>query len=261
MQDSNSSHYTFGDSDLAAARLERLASAYAPSSRQFLRKHLPEDVRVAVDLGCGPGYTTELLAALTRSQVIGYERSHAYVELARSLLPNLTFRELDVLRPPYPDRDLDVVYSRFLLTHLHEPEVVLKACLEHLRPKGRLLLEETALLTSTLGPLQRYYALVAELQSHYGQELTIGQRLEQLVRELPDATISYQIVPIELAASTMAQLHAMNIATWKRDPYMLSAHGPHELEALETELQGIAASGSSLATVTCEMAQVAIERA
>jgi hypothetical protein len=33
---SDSKHYTFGDNDVAAERLRRLAEAYAPSTKAFL---------------------------------------------------------------------------------------------------------------------------------------------------------------------------------------------------------------------------------
>jgi SAM-dependent methyltransferase len=261
MQDSKSSHYSFGDGDLAAARLERLARAYAPSSATFLRATLPKDVQLGVDLGCGPGYTTELLAELSRAAtVIGYERSPAYLGLARSRLPHLTFNEVDVLQPPYPNQDVDVFYSRFLLTHLHAPRVVLDACVQQLRPRGRLLLEETAQLSSPLAPLKHYYSLVAELQQQYGQELTIGQRLETLVHELPEAHATYNLTRIELAASTMAQLHAMNISTWKNDAYMQASHGRAALDDLEASLREIAAGAAPHSNVVCEMAQIVIER-
>ncbi|HEY5960835.1 MAG TPA: methyltransferase domain-containing protein, partial [Polyangiaceae bacterium] len=107
MQDSKSSHYSFGDNELAAARLQRLACAYAASSSTFLEAALPQRVALAVDLGCGPGHTTELLAGITGApSVIGYERSPTYLELARSRLPQLTFSEVDVLHPPYPQKDV-----------------------------------------------------------------------------------------------------------------------------------------------------------
>jgi trans-aconitate 2-methyltransferase len=255
------SHYTFGDNDLAAARLERLALAYAPSSAIFLREALPARVERAIDLGCGLGLTTELLQELTRSScVVGYERSPRYIQLARLRSPTLTFREVDVLMPPYPDRDVDVIYSRFLLTHLHDPQSAMAHCLEHLRKGGRLLLEETTMLSSPLPTLQQYYAMVGEMQAHHGQELYIGQRLASLATALAGSQVSAKQTPILLPTSTMARLHAMNIATWKNDPHMLNAHGRLALDRQESALNAIADSNDTLAAVISVMAQVVIER-
>ena len=44
-----------------------------------------------------------------------------------------------------------------------------------------------------------------------------------------------------MAAAVMARLHAMNLATWKADPFMLETHGLRALEDLEGELKAIAA--------------------
>jgi trans-aconitate 2-methyltransferase len=54
--------YVFGDNDTAAQRLQLLAGIYQDSTRIFLSKaaglyRLP----LALDLGCGPGFTTRLI--------------------------------------------------------------------------------------------------------------------------------------------------------------------------------------------------------
>src|SRR5215471_7801964 len=73
--------YTFGDSDLAAERLRLLAEAFAPSSRAFLERLAREPAAVAVDLGCGPGYTTALLASLTGARrTVGLDASARFIE-------------------------------------------------------------------------------------------------------------------------------------------------------------------------------------
>lgn len=261
MNPSSSSHYTFGDNDLAAARLERLAAAYAPSSAAFLRESLSRPVRRALDLGSGLGLTTALLREVTMAPfVVGYERSPRYLELAKSRFPGLTFRAVDVLLPPYPDADLDLIYSRFLLTHLPDPLLVVSSCLERLSPNGQLLLEEVSNLSASLPVLQKYYVMVGEMQAHYGQELYVGRRLTTLVNASSSAQGIARSTPIELPAQVMAQLHAMNIATWKRDPFMLEAYGLKALEAEEVALSGIAHSAEQLPAVICEMTQVVLTR-
>ncbi len=261
MNQASTSHYSFGDNDLAAARLERLAATYAVSSAAFMREALPPVVERAVDLGSGLGLTTKLLSELSRAHsVIGYERSTKYIQLAKSRHPTLAFREVDVMAPPYPDRELDAIYSRFLLTHLHAPETVMNACAEHLRPGGRLLLEETSDLASTIPTLKQYYCMVGEMQAHHGQELYIGLRLAAIASSLAGCRVTALQTPITLSANRMAELHAMNIATWKHDPHMLEAHGLAALEQLEAALNSIAQSNEPQPPVTCVMAQVVVER-
>ena len=254
------SHYSFGDNQTAALRLEYLAAAFAPSSRRFLEATRPARVELALDLGSGIGASTALVRDATNaSRVVGYERSGNFLSRARCRYPELTFRDIDVLCPPYPDREADLIYSRFLLTHLHRPADVLETSVRHLRPGGRLLLEETAALFSPVPALARYYELVKQLQARHGQETLIGHRLPSLAGGVSGARVRSVRQEIPVAAEVMAGLHAMNLATWKADPFMLETHGVRALERLEDELKAIAAT-SGHPEGRCAMAQVCIER-
>ena len=258
--DMEQSHYSFGDSRLAAQRLEYLADAFAPSSRRFLQKAMPGRVELALDLGCGLGATTALLRDVTNApRVAGYERSQNFLALARRQHPELTFRDVDVLSPVYPDREADLIFCRFLLTHIHRPADLLKTGVQHLRCGGRLVLEETAAWSSPVPAITRYYELVQQLQEHHGQETLIGKSLETLAGGIAGTRTTGVLEEIRMPAAVMARLHAMNLGTWKADPFMLETHGLRALEDLESELQAIAGRPDFPAG-RCVMAQVCVER-
>ena len=259
-KNTSKSHYSFGDNRLAALRLEYLAAAFAPSSRHFLQRAKPGRVDLALDLGSAIGVSTALVRDVTNApRVVGYERSGSFLAIARRRYSDLTFREVDVLSPAYPDREADLIYCRFLLTHIHRPAGVLTTSVQHLRAGGRLLLEETAALYSPVPALSRYYDLVEQLQAHHGQETLIGQRLGILAAGVSGTPTTSVFQKIPVAAAVMARLHAMNLATWKADPFMLETHGLRALEDLENELKSIATS-SDFPEGRCVMAQVYIER-
>lgn len=258
--DTSKSHYSFGDNQLAALRLEYLAAAFASSSRRFVQGTKPDMVELALDLGSGIGATTALVRDVTNAPfVVGYERSGNFLAVARRRYPELTFRDMDVLSPAYPDREADLIYCRFLLTHIHRPADVMTTSVQHLRSGGRLLLEETAAMFSPVPALSRYYDLVEQLQAHHGQETLIGKRLAALADGVPGARATSVLQEIPVAAAIMARLHAMNLATWKADSFMLESHGLRSLEDLEVELKAIAAR-SDFPGGRCVMAQVCIER-
>ena len=117
-------HYTFGDGEIAVRRLRLLSAAFAGSSRELLREVAATGVRprVAVDLGCGPGYSTALLSReLAPAVTIGLDRSRRYVERAREYaLRGLEFVEHDLTRVPFPTPPAELLYGRFIVTHLRD---------------------------------------------------------------------------------------------------------------------------------------------
>ena len=77
--------YAFGDSMLADQRLALLAQVFEPTSAAFIGHAGPESVKYAIDLGCGPGYATRMLAdAFPSASVIGLDISNHFIRSARS---------------------------------------------------------------------------------------------------------------------------------------------------------------------------------
>jgi trans-aconitate 2-methyltransferase len=135
--------YTFGDGERAARRLELLARAFEPSSRAFLTAAVPRPPRLALDLGCGPGFSTAVVADATRAaRTIGLDRSDAFLDAARRAFPMLEFVRHDVATPAFPTSRPDLVFARLVLAHLPAPASLARRWADRLEPGGRLLLEE-----------------------------------------------------------------------------------------------------------------------
>ncbi len=258
-------HYTFGDSELAARRLALLAGVFqATSSRLLQGLTLPSDAReVGVDLGCGPGYTTELVAAcLPLAHVFGLDQSRRLLERAAAERSSerVSFARCDVSAPPLPVPLADLLYSRFLLTHLREPASVIRSWATAAAPGARLVLEETASMTGAHPAFPRYYALVARMQAHYGQRMYIGLELEAL-SACPEWSVEHaEIAVASLPARDMAQLHFFNLLTWSSDAFAREHYAPDELSALGAELEQIASSQLEVPPVTLGMGQVVLRR-
>jgi hypothetical protein len=75
---SESMAYTFGDNQEASRRLRRLAEVYEPETRDLLNAVSSvcygHRFELALDLGCGPGWSTHLIeATLSPKRIIGLE--------------------------------------------------------------------------------------------------------------------------------------------------------------------------------------------
>ena len=139
------STYQFTDTDLAAQRLKYLANVYADSSRDFILKAVHHHPKTVFDLGCGPGYTTHMLADIIQcKQVVGLDNSDYFISLAeRNRTSQLSFFVHNITRIPFPISPCDLLYCRFLLTHLDEPADVITKWASQIRSNGLLLIEET----------------------------------------------------------------------------------------------------------------------
>jgi trans-aconitate 2-methyltransferase len=237
--------YTFGDDAVAAGRLDLLAHVYEQPTRSLLARWAPARVGLAVDLGCGPGHTARLLhAVLEPARLVGVERSPAYAALAREHLadlPGVEVVEEDVTRP-LPVDGADLVFARFLLTHLAAPAAALRGWARALAPGGRLIVQETARLVSRDPALGRYYELVAELQQRHGQALDVGARLAELATGSGLVVERAGIRPLVQKPSEMAALHVLNLRSWRRDPDAAD-FDDDELDALDDALVAVAMGG------------------
>ena len=240
--------YPFGDDDVAARRLDLLAHVYEPPTRALLARWAPPVVGLAVDLGCGPGRTTRLLHDVVgAARIVGVERSPAYLEAARAYLadvPGAEVVEHDVTRSPLPVEGADLVFARFLLTHLSGPRRALEVWAEALAPGGRLIVQETARLVSRDPALGRYYELVAELQAMHEQALDVGSQLPELAAAAGLQVEHAARRPVAQRPAEMAALHVLNLRTWRHDP-LAGGFDADELDALDEALVAIARGGPS----------------
>jgi 2-polyprenyl-3-methyl-5-hydroxy-6-metoxy-1,4-benzoquinol methylase len=111
----------------------------------FLRASLPNVNATILDVGCGTGSLSVLLAGLGH-QVIGIDLSPSMIALARTkaaaLDLEIEFHVMDAASPQLPPKTFDVIVCRHLLWTLPEPKKVLQRWAELLKEKGRFILIE-----------------------------------------------------------------------------------------------------------------------
>ncbi len=243
------SPYTFGHTDIAARRLRVLHESFGPGSVAFLNDVDAPGVpdargvqgvpRRAVDLGCGPGFTTRMLAdRFTAQTTLGFDTAERHIAGARAAYPDLEFALYDVTRGPFPERaaPADIIYARFLMAHLPNRQDVVRTWASQLAPGGSLILEETARLRSSDPVLHEYYGILESMQRYHGQSMEVGAELPDLIR---GASLDLRVDradPYEVTAAQMAALHHLNIKTWRDDEFVKANHPASTLDRLDREL-------------------------
>jgi len=95
----------------------------------------------AVDLGCGPGNSTEVLAAhFPGAAISGLDNSADMIEAAHKRLPGTRFDLVDLQRWT-PAETYDVILSNAVLQWVPDHETLIPALLSHLAPGGSLAVQ------------------------------------------------------------------------------------------------------------------------
>jgi len=139
---------------------QRLPPQLAPPHGEVRRAFLLGEVRSgdrALDLGCGAGQFTTLLAD-TGAQAVGADVAEAALARARAVDPRLDLRLVPVDGPlPLEDNAFDLVWSSEVIEHVADTARWLSEVRRVLAPGGRLLLTTPAhgRLQVALGGIER----------------------------------------------------------------------------------------------------------
>jgi SAM-dependent methyltransferase len=232
---------------VAGDRLALVADVFGPTSARLLEAAAPARVDLAIDLGCGPGHTTRLVAVHTASRrTVGLDSSAAFIERARhSTDDTIEFEVHDVTTTPFPTPWATLLHARFLLAHLPDPALLLDRWCGQLEPGGRLVTDETERIDSDVETFALYEATARSMVAHYGADLQVGARIRDLPPPRGTNLVSSQLVEVRPPTATVARLFGMNLATWRHDPFV-AEHVPVDL--IERITRGLAELARSDAT-------------
>lgn len=253
----STSKYLFGDSGVAARRLELLARVYQESTRAFLAK-VADGKRfgLAIDLGCGPGFTTHLIAETIQcDRVLGLDTSQAFIALAqKDTRERVSFLVHDVASIPFPSGEADLIFCRLLLTHLKEPERALAGWATQLNPGGIVMIEETEAIRTAHPVFARYLAIVEAMLAAQSNRLYIGAQAASF--NPPEVTpLVNETRTVAVRNCDAAGMFAMNMNAWKDGKFVRANYSPEEIAELERALGEITAGREVAREITWEMRQ------
>jgi trans-aconitate 2-methyltransferase len=244
------SDYTFGDTDLAAQRLDVVAGVFDPITRTFLEEDLDPSPALALDLGCGPGWTTRLLVDVLRpGRTVGIDASESFLQMARKRVPEAEFVHHDVTSS-LPVVQADLVFCRLLLAHLAEPEVVIGRWLA----QGRVVAaDEVEYIDSRHPVLRAYEMIVVALVASRGGLMYAGTRIGGL-----DGVRTSRVREVEVRTGDAARMFVMNLRTWRSDPFIVDTYPAEEIDELAAALDDLATS-DAVGEIDWGLRQVVIE--
>lgn len=102
-----------------------------------------DDPQKILDIGCGPGNSTQVLAQrFPNAYILGIDKSSNMIETAKKDYPNLEFKICDVDKDlSILDNDFDVVFSNACIQWIPNHNKLLKNMIGLLKPNGILAVQ------------------------------------------------------------------------------------------------------------------------
>lgn len=132
-----------------AGEIDRLlvqSKAMAPDALAMLERFGPMQGWRCLDVGCGPGGITDLLAARVGAggRVIGLDMDAEFLQFARekNAAANVEFRRGDAYGADLPAGSFDLVHMRFVASTAGNPQRLIKEAMRLARPGGIVALQE-----------------------------------------------------------------------------------------------------------------------
>lgn len=182
--------------------------------------------KTAWDIGCGNGAMTVELAKKVgeTGRVYAIDRSEEQISVAKEKvkaagLQNVTFFQGDIRdQTDLPTGIADIVYMRFVLMHIKDPEKVIEIAKNLLKDGGVVASQESIMSTFYDSPdheiFRQYRETVETMTKKLGIDVDIGKRLEQLYKAAGYVnTESYFIQP-KLKLPLAQEFFLLDISEW-----------------------------------------------
>lgn len=250
----DASTYIIAGGDAGAERLRVLSAAMRGGTGALLDRIGIRPGMSVLDAGCGGGEVALEIARRVgpSGRVVGIEMDERVLEHARAAsaadasgLCAVEWRAGRV-EDLAESAAFDVVYSRFLLSHLGNPADAIRRMRRALRPGGLLVAEDIDITVHTCWPpsdaFRRYVALYADTARARGADPSIGPRLPAMFAAAGLADVDVFIsMPVFLegegktiARRTLANIAGAAIASGLTDraeaDELLAALADHEAE-------------------------------
>jgi ubiquinone/menaquinone biosynthesis C-methylase UbiE len=219
------STYAIRGGTAGARRLDLLAQVMAPTTEALLDiAGVAPGMRCA-DVGCGAGHVCRTLAARAgpTGRVVGLDFDPVKLETARAACgqagaTNVELRLADVTGWSEPDT-YDLVYGRFIVSHLSERPALIGRMCTALRSGGTLVLEDIDFSGCFCRPANRWYerycTLYTEVIARRGGDANAGADLYRMCLDAGLDDVSVRVIqPVhggrsaekELSLSTMVNI-------------------------------------------------------
>ena len=251
--------YTFGDTLTADDRLKRIASFFNPLARNIISEIIDQPVRQAVDIGCGPGYTTAMVSSATKAEITtGLDKSEKFIEAAKSRFPELKFKLHDITEYPFPVT-ADFMYCRFVISHMSNISYLINNWMSNLNDNGLLFIDELEDIFTENKLFKKYLDINTRLIKSQGANLFIGG---EIVKAVPGLNMVYNESAILPVQNRMAAFwfYPNTVSVWKNNDFVKNIIQEDERSRIAQELFNLSESNDTTTNITWKMKRIIIKK-
>jgi ubiquinone/menaquinone biosynthesis C-methylase UbiE len=172
-------------------RLQLQSKELSNYALESMRKANISKGMIVADIGCGTADVSFKIAKMVepKGKVIGLDANPTAVKYGTTIasvhnIKNVEFILGDAEKIELNNKFVDITYSRFLLSHVKNPQAAFQEMLRITRPRGTVMIEDTDLSCWCVEPENKY---VNQLWTWYesiirksGSDPTIGRKLYKM---------------------------------------------------------------------------------
>ena len=251
------SHYMLRGGVEGRERLRVMARVLRPSTLALFERAGIRPGMACLDVGCGGGDVSLDLARLVgkEGRVVGIDRDEIKIVLAReeaaAAALNVEFRVGDILGDNLP-AGFDLVFVRFVLTHLDDPDAAVREFSSMLRPGGLLLTVDIDFGGYFTYPdnvaFQRYFDLYTQLSRKRGGDPYIGPRLPELLHRNGFERIQMNLVQLAALEGEVKLLTPLTMENIADSLVAENLASREEVQSLTSELYKYAQAADTVMT-------------
>ncbi|MHC4593247.1 MAG: class I SAM-dependent methyltransferase [Planctomycetota bacterium] len=213
-----------------------LAEVFAGPTRAFLRDAAPGRHEMVLDLGCGPGDSTLFLAdVLDCAHAVGLDSSQSFIARAQAReTERVSFVRHDVTSTPFPVGPADLVFCRFLLTHLKKPLDIVSTWPSQLKPAGRLLIQEVEAIETANDTFATYMGIVEAMLEAQSNRLYLGSALHAMEDPAGLRRLMSRTSRLPVTTGDAATMFSLNVENWRHQPFIQEHYSGAAIEEMWT---------------------------
>lgn len=204
---SGSYHFeTLNDAGFQAERLRQQAQAFRAVEIGILHSAGIQTESDVLELGCGPGFVTDLLAELApEGSLYAIEPSPTLLAQVADNVRNKPARGLYPIQAygnclPIPDSSIDFSYARFVLQHIPHPDTAVSEIFRVMRPGGHFCAVDSDDGLVVFYPedprVSKLLRMAQTTQTEKGGDRFIGRKLPNMLTEAGFVNVKSRILAL-----------------------------------------------------------------